>query len=331
MEITGESIDELIRVSLTTLTRQGHHNEPTKGPNLELTGVLLSLSNPLNRISRTESKNTIFSCLGELFWYLSGSEDVNHVSYYLKDYINYAENDGSVGGAYGPRLLGTHNSVNQLENIISILESKPTSRQAVIQIFDKRDLVDKKKDIPCTLNLQFILRDKKLELIVTMRSNDVFIGFPHDVFCFTMIQELVANELSLRLNSTISLGTYKHFVGSFHIYDSALSKVQKYTEEGYTSLIPVMTDMPKNSFSLIPQLLQIEKDIRLGNDVNLKINSLPVYWADIFVLLKAFNVSKRVDGLEEVKIQLNALQNNHYKPIIQKLIRKLEQTNEYQK
>ena len=72
MEIHGESIDELIRASLCLLFSQGKENTPTKGKNLELTGVLLTLSNPLSRISRTETKNTLFSCLGELFWYLSG-------------------------------------------------------------------------------------------------------------------------------------------------------------------------------------------------------------------------------------------------------------------
>jgi thymidylate synthase len=330
MEITGESIDDLIRESLNTLTAQGVHNEPTKGPNLELTGVLLSLSNPLNRISRTETKSTIFSCLGELFWYLSGSEEVSHMSYYLKDYVDYAENDGSVGGAYGPRIFGTHNSVNQLENVISILESKPPSRQAVIQIFDKRDLVDKKKDIPCTLNLQFILRDLKLELIVTMRSNDVFRGLTHDIFCFTMIQELVANELSERLDSNISLGTYKHFVGSFHVYDCDQYSADKYADEGFTSLSPVMTSMPKNSFSLIPQLLKFEKDIRLGKNISQMIDTLPTYWSDIFVLLWAFNIYKRKGNgcLKEIEAQLSVLHNSHYKPILQKLISKLETNHE---
>jgi thymidylate synthase len=326
MEIIGNSIDDLIRVSLQKLADFGISNEPTKGPNSELTGVLLSLSNPLHRISRTESKSTIFSCLGELFWYLSGSEEVSHMSYYLKDYINYAENDGSVGGAYGPRILGTHNSVNQLENVISILESKPPSRQAVIQIFDKRDLVDKKKDVPCTLNLQFILRDLKLELIVTMRSNDVFKGLPHDIFCFTMIQELVANELSVRLSTNITLGTYKHFVGSFHVYDKDQINAEKYTEEGFTSLSPVMTEMPKDSFSLISQLLKCEKNIRLGNDVSQMIDTLPTYWADIFILLKAFNFSKikSKDCLDEIKALLGLIHNSQYKPILMKLISKLE-------
>ena len=36
-------------------------------------------------------------------------------------------------------------------------------------------------------------------LVVHMRSNDVFMGFPHDVFAFTMIQEILANDLGVKL------------------------------------------------------------------------------------------------------------------------------------
>lgn len=38
-----------------------------------------------------------------------------------------------------------------------------------------------------------------------MRSNDAYLGFPHDVFFFTMIQELVARSLGIRV------GDYHHF------------------------------------------------------------------------------------------------------------------------
>ena len=64
-----------------------------------------------------------------------------------------------------------------------------------LQIFDAKDLLNfQHKDIPCTVSLQFLIRENKLHLFVNMRSNDVFLGLPHDIFCFTMIQEIIANQ-----------------------------------------------------------------------------------------------------------------------------------------
>ncbi|WP_018984318.1 thymidylate synthase [Salinimonas chungwhensis] len=325
MEIEGESIDEIIRSSLCILKTQGKENTPTKGKNLELTGVLLTLSDPLNRVSRAESKNTLYSCLGELTWYLSGSEDAEHMIYYLSRYRNYAELDGTVGGAYGPRLIGQSDSVNQIENIISILEHKPSSRQAVIQIFDKHDLVNKKKDIPCTQTLQFILRENCLELIATMRSNDVFRGLPHDIFCFTMLQELVASELSSRLNRKIKLGSYKHFVGSFHVYDEDSGLIGRYNQEGYPNPTPIMTPMPENSYADVRNFIEVEKEIRKGELGESISAELPPYWGDLTIMLKSFKIYKSnpLDGCRKLQSQIENLSNSNYKPIIQKLIDKI--------
>ena len=52
---------------------------PSRGPAKELSGVLLELKNPLARISRTESRGKLFSCLGELLWYLSKNKDADYI------------------------------------------------------------------------------------------------------------------------------------------------------------------------------------------------------------------------------------------------------------
>ena len=69
------------------------------------------------------------------------------------------------------------------------------------------------KDMPCTFNLVFNVRGDKLYLTTYMRSNDVIWGFCNDQFAFTLLQELVANELGLKL------GAYVHNATSMHIYE----------------------------------------------------------------------------------------------------------------
>jgi hypothetical protein len=75
-----------------------------------------------------------------------------------------------------------------------------------------------KKDIPCTLNLQFFIRGEHLYCIATMRSNDAWMGMPYDIYCFTSLQCLLAEHLGLKV------GFYQHNVGSMHLYEKHYQK-----------------------------------------------------------------------------------------------------------
>ena len=69
---------------------------------------------------------------------------------------------------------------DQWEYIKSMLSKNPESRQAVIHI--KTADNTESKDVNCTVCLQFIIRDNKLYMTTYMRSNDIWLGFPYDVF-----------------------------------------------------------------------------------------------------------------------------------------------------
>ena len=88
------------------------------------------------------------------------------------------------------------------------------SRQAILHIKEARNIVESPtKDLNCTISLQFILRNNKLDLITTMRSNDIWLGLPYDVFNFTCMQIQMAMELG------VEIGIYHHNVGSLHMYE----------------------------------------------------------------------------------------------------------------
>ena len=71
----------------------------------------------------------------------------------------------------------------------------PDSRQAIIQIPIMR--ARGTKDTPCTSSIQFFIRDNKLFTTVYMRSTDIVLGFPIDIFQFTMWQCEMAKELGI--------------------------------------------------------------------------------------------------------------------------------------
>ncbi|EHZ6873026.1 thymidylate synthase, partial [Providencia rettgeri] len=132
-------IDDLLNGVHKAIMSGGIENSPTKGKNLEILGACLILTDPTKRVSRTESRSKIISCLGEFLWYLTGSNDLSFIHHYIPKYIDYAEEDGKVHGGYGSRLFNMHNMYNQIENIISLLKNKKTSRRALIQLFDSSD------------------------------------------------------------------------------------------------------------------------------------------------------------------------------------------------
>jgi thymidylate synthase len=116
---------------------------------------------------------------------------------------------GVMHGAYGPRLRW------QLNDVQGILLNDPSSRQAVVSIWDSnydKSLPDAPRDLPCTVFLQFLFRDNKLELHTHMRSNDVVMGVSYDFFMFTQLQLTMAKLMA------VEAGPYHHHATSLHIY-----------------------------------------------------------------------------------------------------------------
>lgn len=125
-------------------------------------------------------------------------------------------------GAYGPR------TDEQLANCVAILRDDPLTRQAVVTIWNEKDLTHV-GDRPCTIFLQFLVRPgpgtiMSLELHVHMRSQDVWLGTPYDVFMFTQLQHTVARDLGL------PVGQYVHHATSLHIYERDVDATHSLTK-----------------------------------------------------------------------------------------------------
>lgn len=130
----------------------------------------------------------------------------------------YREDDGWFHGAYGRRL-----AVNvQLNYVLQKLRRDRETRQAVATLWDPSlDNESGKKDYPCTVALGFAIVADKLEMYVTMRSNDVWLGFPYDIFNFTQLQLTMAGMLG------IEAGPYTHTAWSLHLYERDIERSYK--------------------------------------------------------------------------------------------------------
>jgi thymidylate synthase len=208
------TVDELWGAIINSLLNDGDEVMTRLGPSKEVLGyhaVLVCtdqnlLLNPRRKLS------PVYAC-AEVLWYLTCTKSIEMINAYAPQYVKFAE-DGEAHGAYGHRIF---HGINQLDYVIRLLKADPDSRQAVLAIWNKLDLVGSyqkaHKDVPCTLTLQFLVRERKLNLIATMRSNDAWLGLPYDIFAFTCIQRLVADALG------IDCGVYVHQAGSEHLYE----------------------------------------------------------------------------------------------------------------
>lgn len=154
--------------------------------------------------------------------------------------LAYNEDREQFDGNYGDRIdiigwnAGLRNEEaiagDQMLRVYRLLKADPHSRRAVVTIHNPVwDIVDSdSKDIPCTLNLQFLIRQGKLDCFCTMRSNDVWYGTPHNVMMFTFLQRALASWLD------VAIGTYHHRANSFHLYTAMEDKARAMMEE-YTA------------------------------------------------------------------------------------------------
>jgi thymidylate synthase len=290
--IRAATLDDLLyRVFKSLLSTKGRKITSTRGANYERSGVLLTLTDPRARVSRSGRRSQLFSSLGELAWYLKGSKSLKFIEYYVPLYRGESPDAKTIPAAYGPRLFDFRGH-NQVQTVIDLLKERQNSRRAVIQLFDASDIPS--SYVPCTCTLQFLVRQKRLQLIVHMRSNDAYFGLPHDVFAFTMLQELVARDLG------VEPGEYKHLVGSLHLYQNQVDGAQTYVDDGLQQSLS-MPAMPMGpQWSAVKDVLHIESRIRRKKNVDLESLNLDPYWLDIVRLFRIFRFSKTGDrrGME---------------------------------
>lgn len=166
-------------------------------------------------VSPLRNLNFSFVC-AENLWYMSGRNTYHLPTAYNKNYVNFSD-EGIMQGAYGPQIL------EQLRYVVNTLKEDPDSRQAVISLW--RPNPSGSKDTPCTLSFHFMIRDDRLNMHVTMRSNDIIWGNNIDIPSFSMIQLIIAGLLKKEP------GKLYHTANSLHLYERHFELAEKLLDE----------------------------------------------------------------------------------------------------
>lgn len=161
----------------------------------------------------------------EARWMLEGRDDVASLSKHNPHIAQFSDDGERLFGAYGPRIAA------QLDHVVSELAADPYSRRATLTTWVPNP--PKTKDTPCTVAMNFSIRRGFLNLHVFMRSSDLWLGIPYDVFSFSMVAYKVLCKLNDGLTS-YAPGTLFLTAASSHLYeenvDAARSIVTRFMD-----------------------------------------------------------------------------------------------------
>ncbi len=192
-------------------------NGVTFGDTKALFNVGFYITDPKDRkIINRERKWSEEYAEAEWQWYLSGDRNIAKLGdLYGKVpeiWKRMADKNGNVNSNYGWQWKRN----GQLDSIIYQLKNKPETRQAAISIYDAKECKDYVNDTPCTYAVQFTIVNNRLDMCVTMRSNDLWYGFCNDQYQFSKLQEMVSKQLD------IETGVYYHFAHNMHLYNDKI-------------------------------------------------------------------------------------------------------------
>lgn len=182
--------------------------------------------------------------VAEQIWYIMGSRKPAD---FLKDFTEIWDDFTNPGGvvtvAYGYRWR-SHFGRDQLGLLLDLLQKDPSSRHGVIVTWDPgSDGLGgiAKKNVPCPYTFAVNIIGKRLHLHNIVRSNDMLLGFPHDVAGFALLQSILAQKLG------VAAGIYSHSISNAHIYDIHYEQAKELIARN-SSQEKIVLNLPPDSF-----------------------------------------------------------------------------------
>lgn len=267
-----QTVDDALYHGIKSIVSDGEVASPRNIPTTELLGYAFRLLDPRARLINIKARKWNYAyALGELCWHLSCSDDLERISCYSKAWYGFSSDSSTIrSSCYGKKIfMPGSNGNSQWSNVVTLLKHDPDSRRALLVLNQDEDLFG--PDVACVTTIQFIIREKKVNCIANMRSNDIILGMCYDVFFITFLQEMLASELGL------NLGWYQHQVASYHLYDKHLEMAKAIIQEG----TPIQREgmPPLTNPECVLAFLEIESILRTQHHLPLeKIETLPEYW-----------------------------------------------------
>jgi thymidylate synthase len=297
----GDTADSLWRkVAQGLVNGDSYSTAPSRlGPIREYLHCSLHLSNPRERwvLSRQPPLNPAFA-IAEVIWILQGRNDAAFLNYWNPALPKFAGLTDSYYGAYGHRLR-RNLGFDQIEQAYQILSLAADSRQVVLQIWDgAKDLPfatgqPRDPDIPCNVVSMLKVRDDRLHWLQIMRSNDLYLGTPHNLVQFTSLQEIVAGWLG------IEVGSFVLMCDSLHLYEHDVANVSIASHQASINN-PDSLALAKSDFDRVLSIVgSIADDLRADGLTPTRLmqsissSDVPTSWRNLLAIVAADSARRR--------------------------------------
>ncbi len=177
----------------------------------------------------------------KFFKYLKREEFEKHV----RDLLS-GEKPDDVEYTYGYRLFSHGIAGNQIERMIEYLSKRPYSRRAISIVIDPRSDFDSEYP-PCIGVVQGIISGDYYNHTVYIRSNDMFRGWPVNMYGQYMLAKYIVEKINKRTGTDYKLGTVTTHSFSAHLYQHDWKIAKNLVEENKWVFSYFVKD-PKGNF-----------------------------------------------------------------------------------
>lgn len=251
VNIIGTNIDDLVTKGIQHIEEHGSRFEARAGSGKQAYDVNFILSDPHNRVHTLRAPVATRYLCRELLAYFKGSLDVNDgLAQAAKMWCSLADAHGNIASNYGHYVF--HQSLEKYEGktqydwVITCLTNNKDSRKAFININQPIHKDTDSKDFPCTIGMQFFIRNNHVCCTVSSRSTDIYTGLPYDMGFFSFVSELVYQDVKERLGEEgkeLKLGSVCMKTNFTQIYDATRIQALRLLEKSKPTK-PYNTDMP---------------------------------------------------------------------------------------
>lgn len=128
----------------------------------------------------------------------------------------WMQEDGTIGKAYGYQLA----KYNQVDNLIKTIKEDPTSRRMITTLWNIEDLPEMALQ-PCAFQTLWNINKGKLNCMLTIRSNDWFLGNPFNVAQYAALVYMIAQVTNYKP------GRLTVCINDAHIYENHIPQIQE--------------------------------------------------------------------------------------------------------
>ena len=245
-EITAADIDELVLKGIQHIKNSGERINVTAGTGLQAYGVTYVLTDTMRRVHNLRYPSSLRYLCRELIAFFKGSLNVQDgLAQSSPMWLRLADKRGKINSNYGYYVFHQKfGGRTQYEWVISNLKRNQQSRKALININRLTHKNYKSHDFPCTIGIQFLIRQNYLCCEVLSRSEDVILGLPYDMGFFSFVNELICADLNRTADVQLKLG-YTMIRCSFtQIYDKNAAKAEELLKKSAQDMGPSI-QMPR--------------------------------------------------------------------------------------